>query len=275
MDSKVLEKARISMKRKRRFSDYYNKYMSWMIILFIVGYGFFFTTKMWYDDTSNMVHPTKLNSVQTWNKREIQLFDWEYCQQRKEMELQFSITNKSYDGKDTYYFTAIDSNSGYLKTETIVNENGFYVVRIKKVPDKWKEIAFFISTNEEQTEYCKLFTNKQDVARTNDLIEHTYNEYMMIRLDSEITMYNEYIETLQADIEEQKKQIDICSKDIQKYEDEKKFQTQMEQADTDMLISEIQMKISAAQSAITSDTDKIEEYNKRIALIKEERSMYE
>lgn len=275
MDIKQLEKGKIAIKKKKRFRSVYNRYMLIFIFLFIVGYGFFFSTKVWFDDTSELVAASKLNMVKVWNKREVQLLNWEYSDKQKMMEIQVSITNKSYDGIDTYKFKALEKKKGYLTTEVIVKESGFFVVRIKNIPMRWSQIALFIDFEDETMDYCKFFTNKMQIAYVDKIEDHTYNEYMIIRLDSQISMYEEKIADLERDIEKQNQLIQNYEGEIENYQKEKEFQTKKEQDETDRLIMDGQGKISSAEAAIDADKQNIEEYQERIRLSKKEKGTYE
>lgn len=275
MDIKRLEKGKIAIKKKNRFKSVYNRYMLFFIFFFIAGYAFFFSTKVWYDDTSELVTATKMNAVKVWNERNVQLLNWEYSDRQRMMEIQLSIVNKSYDGKDTYVFKALEKKKGYLTTEVVMNESGFFVIRIRDVPNKWSQIALFVDFEEETLDYCKFFTNKVDVARVERITDHTYNEYMILRLDSQISMYEEKIASLEKDIEKQNQLIQNCKVDIENYQAEKEFQTKKEQDETDRLIMEVQRKISSAEAAIDTDKQNIQEYQERIELSKKEKTTYE
>lgn len=77
------------------------------------------------------------------------------------MELQFTIDNQSYDGVNTYKFKALDRNKGYLKTDTVIEQDDLFVVRINEVPTSWTQIAFWITMPDNTNDTCKFITNEK------------------------------------------------------------------------------------------------------------------
>lgn len=274
MDIKMLEKGKLALKDKEKKKTRYNRYMYIIISFFIVGYGFFFSTKFWYQDTKDVVVATKLNTIKSWEKREVQLINWQYSNQQNMMEVQLFITNKSYDGIDTYDITALEKSKGYLDVEVLVEEDGFYVVRIKNIPRRWSEISLRIGIPDSEDAPCKFYTNKFDVATVDTIPELTYNEYMVARLDSLIESYRDEIKSLEKDIKEQEEIITNCNADIEKYKKDEEFQTAMEVEETERVISDAQNTISTANTQIESDKASIAEYQERIDLTEKQKENY-
>ena len=274
MDIKMLEKGKLALKDKEKSKARYNKYMYIIIYFFIVGYAFFLSTTYWYEDAKDVVAATKINTIKSWEKREVQLIDWKYSKKQNIMEIQIAVDNKSYDGIDTYNITALEKSKGYLDVEKIVEEDGFYVIRITDLPKKWSEISLRIDTPDGADSLCKFYTNKFDVETVDTIKDLTYNEYMIARLDSLISAYNDEIEKLQKDIEEQKELITNCNNDIEKYREEEKFQTDKEIEETERIISDAQNTISSANTQIESDNADIAEYQERISLTEKQKELY-
>lgn len=274
MDIKMLEKGKLALKDKEKKKTQYNRYMYIIISFFIVGYGFFFSTKFWYQDTKDVVVATKINTIKTWEKREVQLINWQYSKTQNIMEIQLAITNRSYDGIDSYVITALEKSKGYLDVEILVEKDGFYVVRIKDLPRRWSEISLRIGIPDSEDSPCKFYTNKFDVATVDTIPELTYNEYMIARLDSLIESYNDEIKTLEKDIQEQEEIIVNCNADIEKYKAEEEFQTAMEIDETERVISDARNTISTANTQIENDKASIAEYQERINLTEKQKENY-
>lgn len=275
MDIKLLEKGKVLLQSKERSRARYNRYMYMLISFFIVGYGFFFSTKLWHLDKNDVVQATKIGTVKNWEKREVQLISWKYSNNEKVMEIQLAIKDTSYDGINDYKITALDRNKGYLDTKVVLNEEDFFVVQITNLPRNWSQISLRINKATEEESPCKFYTNKFNVETVDTLPNLTANEYMIARLDSLINSYNDEIETLQKDIKEQERIIENCNADIQKYKDEEEFQTEQEIQETEKMISDAQSNISSANNQIQSDNTKIQEYQQRIALAQEKKQKYQ
>lgn len=275
MDIKQLEKGKVLLKEKGKLKNRYNRYMTIMIIFFVVGYGFFFTSKFWCDDTGDLKSATRISSVRNWEDRSVQLLSWNYSERQQEMEVQVMIDNQSYDGINTYDISALEKTKGFLNTEVIINEDGFYVVRITDIPKKWNQISFRINLPNDNSSTCKLYTNKEEVAYVDTIEDKTYNQYMNERLDSVIDTYYAMIENLQDDISEQNTLIENCNADIEKLQAEKEFQTPKQIEKTDRQIADAKNTIATAQTAISSDNSNIEEYKERIALTLKQKEKYQ
>lgn len=249
--------------------------MMGIIAFFVIGYGFFFTSKFWYHDDSNLATPTQINAITSWHQRDVQLLSWTYAPDMNIMELQFQIANKSHDGIESYTYRAYERYGGYLPTEAVIEQDGLYIIYIKNIPKNWSDMAFFIDYPDTEADYCKVLTNDKAVAQVDAIEKHTYNEYRIINIDSQIAYYNSEIESLQQDIEDQKVLISEYETNIQKYEAKKIYQTQLEQKTTDRLITEEQSMKSTAEKNIDTDNNMILEYQERIVLLNEQKELYQ
>lgn len=273
MDNGFLKKCEVFLKAKKKKQKRYNRYMYGILLFLMVGYTFFFSTKLWYVDKSDLLAATSLDAIQTWEGRDLQLISWDYSEAQNEMQLQISINNKSYDDINTYKVVALESESGVLNTETIIAKEDLYVVNITNVPRKWKQILLKFSF-EDGKSFCKFTTNKFDISKVDNIENHTYEEYMVARFESLVDYYEKQIETINKDITKQNTTIENCNSDIEKYKAEEEFQTELEQKDTEKLIATANTKISSAQSKIIEDNEDIQEYSKRIELAKKQMDLY-
>lgn len=273
MDAGFIKKCEVFFKFKKKKRARYNKRMYGIILFLILGYTFFFSTKIWYVDKSDLMTATEINTICSWEGREIQLISWDYSETQNEMQIQLSINNKSYDDINTYKVKAIESESGNLDTKIIIAREDLYVVNIMNVPRKWQQILLKFSF-EDGDSFCKFATNKFDVATVDTIENHTYEEYMIARFESLVDYYEEKIQAFKKDIVKQNTIIENCNADIEKYKAQEEFQTELEQKDTEKLIATANTKISSAQSKITEDNSNIQEYSERIELAKKQMDLY-
>lgn len=272
MDIKQLENAKIAFNKNKKSNNRYNRVIH--LFLFIGSYLFFFSSPMWYDDVSDFKPATKMNTSKSWSNRDVQLLNWDYDKSQRKMEIKLLITNKSYDGIENYKITALDKSKGFITTEEIVNKDGFYVIHLKDVPKKWSQISLRINLPNDDTTTCKFYTNKVSVSEVDSIKDLTYNQYMIIRLESYISNYEDEIRNLENDITEQTAIINNCKEDIKKYKENETFQTELEKKETQRLISDAQGKINTSKTAIESDNNNIKEYKERIELTKKQMKTY-
>ncbi len=274
MNKELKEKGRIALKNKGEIKNRYNKYMIYIIFFFIVGYGFFFSARFWYEDESEMVKATEMFTIKSWNNRKIELVNWNYSEQQKVMEIQLSIENNSHDGIDTYHISALDRRKGNIKTEVILNENNFWVVRLVNVPEKWSQILLKIAFEDDIYDSCKLYTNKYAVTKVDKIEDLTFNQYMTNRLDSLILKYQDMIEELNSSIEDEEIQIANYNLDIENYNAKKEYQTARQKEETEKYIQQLKSSIKGAESRIITHNEDIKEYNERITLLEKQKQEY-
>lgn len=77
------------------------------IVIFIVGYAFFLTSKLWYPNGDDLVTATKLNTEKFFNGRTVKVMRWDYSKSQGLCEVELDISNQQYDGIDTYDYEAI------------------------------------------------------------------------------------------------------------------------------------------------------------------------
>lgn len=261
MDNRAVIYWKTKLKEKHR----YNTVLTLYIILIIAGYGIFLTSKLWLWDSSELVNPSKLNNTWSWEDREVTLLEWDYAKDQKMMEVQINVKNLSVDGINQYTFSALDRDKGYFPTEVVINENGFIVVRITGIDEKWSQISLRMNLDgKEDVTPLKMYTNKEAVAMVDNIEDLTFDGYMIEKLNNIIALYNEEISSLNIMIEEQQNVITNCNANIAALEAEKEYQTDQEQSETLQLISKIQGEIQTAENNIGNYQAEIEEYQKRI-----------
>lgn len=274
MDIKKFQEGLLALKNKKQQKGKYNKHILTILLVVILGHALFFTSNVWFGNKGELLPATKINSVKSWNDRKVQLLSWKYSEKQRMMELQFTIDNQSYDGVNTYKFKALDRNKGYLKTDTVIEQDDLFVVRINEVPTSWTQIAFWITMPDNTNDTCKFITNEKAVDAVSKIEDKDYNGYMIERIDNQIAFYQGKIDALNDDINGQNVLIENCKKDIESYQDRLTYQTDQEQQETNKLINDAQNTIKTANGDIDTDNASIEEYNERITLLEEQKAQY-
>lgn len=212
MDIKKFQEGLLALKNKKQQKGKYNKHILTILLVVILGHALFFTSNVWFGNKGELLPATKINSVKSWNDRKVQLLSWKYSEKQRMMELQFTIDNQSYDGVNTYKFKALDRNKGYLKTDTVIEQDDLFVVRINEVPTSWTQIAFWITMPDNTNDTCKFITNEKAVDAVSKIEDKDYNGYMIERIDNQIAFYQGKIDALNDDINSQNVLIENCKK---------------------------------------------------------------
>lgn len=254
-----------------------NHFLKAFILVFIGGYIFFFTSNMWFPSGNKFINATKKNIPQSWEEREVTLLSWNYSKEQQLMEVQLDLKNKSFDGITEYRFSALDRKKGKFKIEPIIQADNFIVLQIKGVNKGWTEISLRINMPNEvkDASTLKLYTNKNQINKVSLIKTKTEKQYMVDRITGNIASYEKQITTWNKDNESLQKQIDNYNEDINKLEESKRYQTEQEMKDTEVLINQAKTNIDTCRKGIDDNYKLIEEYNLRIENSKEEIKAYQ
>ena len=99
-----------------------------IIFFFVGGYAFFFSSMYWMPASVDASYLTKVGIENTWNNRHITITRWDYSEEQGVMEVELSVENKSYDGKNTYDFSAVDLRGRKLTIDTQVTDTDWIVL---------------------------------------------------------------------------------------------------------------------------------------------------
>lgn len=241
------------------------------IFLFIGGYIFFFTSKIWMPTAGDATMLTKIGSSVNWNDREMKLLRWQYSPDQKLMEVELAVNNKKFDGINNYKYEAVESNGTVLKTNVIIEDPDWIIVQIEGVSKKFSEVSFRIMTTEEDAniETLKLYTNTNDVSRVDKLEVRTRNGYLVTRYEEEITNYQNEIDDLTTQVSENESQIKEIKKEIKRLLSKKDYETEEEKTETNILINEARSSMKNLQSKNDANETQISEYQERISNLQE------
>lgn len=243
-----------------------------IIFFFVGGYTFFFSSMYWMPSSADASYLTKLGEVSQWNDREVTINRWEYSEKQCAMEVELSVGNKSYDGKNRYQFSAQDLRGRVLDCETRVEEDDWIIIRIKNIPSKWSDISLRMEIKGDDKDRLKLYTNIVDVDKVEAFEELDRNGYLAKRFDTEIKNLLAEKNEKNNQIVKLKNEIGEVKKEIDRITDEKVYQTDKEKAASDSLIADAQGTITSKEKEIENLTSDIDEINKRIEMKEKEKS---
>lgn len=202
----MIEKIKTANKKlKRIMKNNHNYSMVLFALLVISGYIFFFSSKELFGENKILKFSdmnTIVKSEET--NREITLTKWVYCPQTLTMEVELSIINKNYDGNDSYDYTVIDRKGKNYECNVIISAPTIQVIQIYNVdPKNFKELRLEMNMNSKK-ELAKYYTNQNQVEVVDEIIIYdSLNDYYIAKLDRYIRQYEDEIEGVKGQIEEQ------------------------------------------------------------------------
>lgn len=256
-----------------------SKGLAVFLIVFIGGYLFFFTSNLWMPSSGNAKRLTALYQQMEFSQRTVVINRWDYAEGEAVMEVELEITNPTFDGNDSYEFSAVDSVHGRIEVAVALAEPDFIVLRMV-VPKRWSEISLRMRLPQNVAsgggdETLRMYTNVKDVHRVESLPVKTRTGYYIQRIDSQIAGYEDAIELLLEDINQQEVYQENIKNETDRLLSNKKYQTDEETEKTDQLIRSAQQKLEESRNKVTEDETEILEYREKITKAREKQEMYQ
>lgn len=262
-----------------KYDERKDRYLQGILLVILIGYAFFLTSKIWLPPDEAEIPPTEPGYFIEGNDRKVTLVSWTYDEEKREMEVMLDITNMSIDGINRYRWSAMELNKGRLTVTPIVEQDDFVVLRIENIPRRFEEISLRMGiSSEDQTNVdgeftdLKIYGSKDSVTRGS--IEDDMNErdYRIAACREKISIYEENISALEIRIADEKNIIAEAEKTIKRLEEGIEYQTESEIASTSSAIADVSSKIDTAESNIQSYEKEIAELEEKILLQREVES---
>ncbi len=234
------------------------------INIIIIGYLFFFSSRLWMPVGSDVSFYTRLGVAQEWKDREITVIRWDYCEADRSMEIELDIQNKSFDGNNKYVASARDINEGFIDISKVVEEPDWIIIKLSDIPKRWSEISLRLGMTEDDDEPCKIYTNILKVNHVEQLGQDDIEGYRIQRFNLEISNYEKEMKKNQKEIDKTQKTNDNITQEIRRLEQNKKNETDQQKNETDEIISNARSQITMNNTAVQELEQKNTEIQKRI-----------
>jgi len=228
------------------------------------GFLFFLTSKLWFQDTGDLVNATPYyqdNSYATYN---VQLARWSYSPEQGVMYVFLELENKNILSGQLSY-EAVERSQGQLNISLCAGDHDFVVLQLSGVKDNWKEISLRIFDSEEATsaEPLRIYTNKEEVEVVDHInMDQTKAGYICERYELQLQHNLDLIS-------ENEDRIKTIKKENVAYEDRISDLKEQEAYQTEEEITKTENTISAAQGNIDSNNDTIFDLENEIKSLKE------
>lgn len=265
-NSEIYDQRRKKLKRRNK------RYFQRIMIALIAFYSIFFTSNIWLRSDYSNIDITPIGNVVTGNNREVTLISWNYCSDDKKMEILLGISNTSYDGNDTYTWTAEDRATGSLTVNPIIQTRNFVVLQLVNLPSLISVISLRMDNPDiKEFETLRIYGDpKRNITSVSSIQEKTENEYHVQQLQSEINIVTQNIENLQEEINTNQEKIQNLNYAIKEAENDLQYQTTSEIESTNQKISSLRSQKKGLADIIDNNKSKIQELQQKIENLNQE-----
>lgn len=265
-NSEIYDQRRKKLKRRNK------RYFQRIMIALIAFYSIFFTSNIWLRSDYSNIDITPIGNVVTGNNREVTLISWNYCSDDKKMEILLGISNTSYDGNDTYAWTAEDRATGSLTVNPIIQTRNFVVLQLVNLPSRISAISLRMDNPDiKEFETLRIYGDpKRNITSVSSIQEKTENEYHVQQLQSEINIVTQNIENLQEEINTNQEKIQNLNYAIKEAENDLQYQTTSEIESTNQKISSLRSQKKGLADIIDNNKSKIQELQQKIENLNQE-----
>lgn len=208
---------------------------------------------------------SKIHQEYDFNNHYMTIESWKYSKSQEVMEIIISVDNKSHDGKDYYDGYAITRKGQTFDVQCVLNTRNYLVYIIDGVPEKFGELSFRVSYDDETKENpLKLYTNHEAIENVDTIYAKSQQEYYIERNDRLIASYQNEIKEYEQKISEYSLMIQNANVNIEDIRNQEKYRTEQEKKEDLQDIASIQMDITKCEEDINSLNEKINENQKRI-----------
>ena len=265
-NSEIYDQRRKKLKRRNK------RYFQRIMIALIAFYSIFFTSNIWLRSDYSNIDITPIGNVVTGNNREVTLISWNYCSDDKKMEILLGISNTSYDGNDTFTWTAEDRATGSLTVNPIIQTRNFVVLQLVNLPSRISVISLRMDNPDiKEFETLRIYGDpKRNITSVSSIQEKTENEYHVQQLQSEINIVTQNIENLQEEINTNQEKIQNLNYAIKEAENDLQYQTTSEIESTNQKISSLRSQKKGLADIIDNNKSKIQELQQKIENLNQE-----
>lgn len=239
---------------------------------------FFISPYIFVKSADDMLYTEIGKEIDIGSGHTVTIDSWQYSEKENEMEVVLSLNNTSFDGIDTYNYSALSRDNGNntqnLKTEILYESSFFSVVKISQLKS-FTEVRLTVSyetspllsgnDKENQTNYAALFTNIKKVEKTDGFTQKDIITLYKDKLQNQINEINLEIAEANSQISEyQKIQENILEK-VAEIRDNQQYMTETELAGSESQIQSYEKSYNDYSTQIEGLEAQISDYNEEIA----------
>lgn len=248
-------------------------YLNTFIMIF--GLGFFLTSNYFFNDNFINVKSTQLNQKINLENLTFDLVSRKYNENTGLFQAILYVDNEDLtDSNSISVKVKVDTEPQKIIQSNLIKVSDNYYIVTANLKTNWNTVALVVSDNAENDENksMKVYNNKLDIVKDNNLKEENLNGYNIEITDIEIQNVNDKIKYINSQIEDKKKLIMNLLEDNTKQKSNEKYQTEEEIKDTEGKINQNNNMIDNTKKDIENLLKSLEEQQKRIEKLQEKRA---
>lgn len=241
----------------------------WSFLIFTLGgYIFFFNSQSIFPGgvayRSTELHQT----IKMADGNTIKIMRWDYSPTQKIAEIELEINNITFESGKQYNiacYVKTNKSEKQVKTKAIVQEQDYFVVQME-APDDWGQLSFYVQIADEkyQNQLTRLYAARDKITVVDEIQAKTKEGYLQQRMLLAIEEYKNEIQTLENENNALNEKIENIKTKNQEFEENKKYQTSVEIAETEEMIEKNKSLIESTEKLIQDNKNKITEYENLI-----------
>lgn len=237
-----------------------------LLIVLVVGYLFFLTSKLWLPDMKEFITATPYFEKQMFDNYSIYLTKWEYAESQQKMEVIVEVETTDLLS-EPLECEAVERTARALHTEIVLNDREFLVIQISDVPKNWKEISLHLKNAEE--DYLGLYTNSDAVKRVEQIKKKDITGYKIERIQGQIDYDTYRIEKKRDEISKLTAENQELKSGIEEMQ-AKKYPTKEEADSVTVLIEKAEEKCASNENVLEKRKKEIGELEARTEELKKQ-----
>lgn len=260
--------------RQYRLKSGSNRFLYTFLIVFVLGYVIFFSSRLWLPATYVGVEVTQIGQPVTENEREITIESWTYAREEQRMEILLEIRSNVIDETEDYSF-GVRNKEGAFPVKKILQDEDLYVLHVSNIPKDWTEVSLRIEGSREGSgqegafDSVILYMNDKEATEVRHIEEKSQEEYLRIAIEQKIKGDRKNIRELKKENWEINDSITAADKKIAKIKEEMGYQTPAETEDSMDDIDSLERMKKDFQEERKENEKEIEELENKISLKKQ------
>ncbi|MBD7916288.1 hypothetical protein H9660_14165 [Clostridium sp. Sa3CUN1] len=257
------------------FSKNVSAYYYVLFTIFICGFIFFINSNSLFNKEMASTS-TELNTKLSMDSIDLVIKDRQYNPNNGLFQITFKVSDNSILKDINLDFEIRERNKPTLVLDSKVNKisDSDYIIT-SYINYAWETVSTtIINSNVDRNNIIKVYSDMKDTTINNNLKEKDLKEYTLEIIENDIAEVEKNIQLLEQSTIEKQEEIQKINDNINKLEEDKKYQTDSEIEATNNKISDYKNKISSLEINIKSNNITKEEAQEKIKKLEEKKSNF-
>lgn len=239
------------------------------VIVVVMGYLIFFTSRLWYPGQKDAEDYTPIGQMQEIKEtgNGVTIVYWAYSPEQSAMSVELDI-NAVY--RDDISFAAVDKKRRELPVTLKLSQSGTYVLELDSIQEDFQAVSLRVTI---QGKTIRLYTNNKQIDKVEKLTFYSdLDGYYQARVSRNILLLEQEIQETKEQIESLQEQIESCKRQIEQTKERLQYLSKQQRVDAEKSITAWRTHIETyqsqqkeAQERIVELTDEIEKQKKIIS----------